>query len=204
MPFVPAENVAQVELRQRLDDQRVENTLYFLKTVPISIGDLETISDVMRLWWEEALAPQVSLDLTLVEVFVTDLTTDTSPTFSNSPSSPIPGEIAKEALPNNVALCVSFRTAGRGRSSRGRNYVAGLDIDSVLHNTVDPSRVEGIANAYQDITPRLDGLLFDWVVVSRFSGGVPRSAALVQPITSVIVVDPTVDSQRRRLPGRGT
>jgi len=46
-------------------------------------------------------------------------------------------------------------------------------------------------------------------VASRFSGvdgdgkPIPRTAGVVTPISNVIVVDRVLDSQRRRLPGRG-
>jgi hypothetical protein len=46
-------------------------------------------------------------------------------------------------------------------------------------------------------------------VASRFSGvdsngkPIPRSEGIGTPITSVTVVDPIIDNQRRRLPGRG-
>jgi hypothetical protein len=142
--------------------------------------------------------------VTLNEVYTTDLTTQTGPTDTLAYVTPIPGERAHESLPNNVALTVSFRTAARGRSARGRNYIAGLSDDQVLHNTVDASVASGLAAAYNDIPARLEGLGYGWVVVSKKSGGVPRVAGLARPVTTAIVVDRTVDSQRRRLPGRGT
>jgi len=48
-----------------------------------------------------------------------------------------------------------------------------------------------------------DGLGADWVVVSRFHDNAPRTAGVVSFINAATVVDATVDSQRRRLPGRG-
>ena len=48
-----------------------------------------------------------------------------------------------------------------------------------------------------------------WVIVSRYSGvdgdgrPVPRVAGVTTPVTNVVAVDGTVDSMRRRLPGRG-
>ena len=50
---------------------------------------------------------------------------------------------------------------------------------------------------------------YTWVVASRFSGvdaegdPIPRAAGITTPITTVLIVDNLVDSQRRRLSGRG-
>jgi hypothetical protein len=43
-----------------------------------------------------------------------------------------------------------------------------------------------------------------WVVASRITNGAPRVTGLSQPVTSWLVVDLAVDSQRRRLNGRGS
>jgi len=41
-------------------------------------------------------------------------------------------------------------------------------------------------------------------VISRQNAGVPLSPAVARDITQVIVTDDNIDSQRRRLKGRGT
>lgn len=204
MQFVPGSMVVEMELRQRLDGQRIENTLYFLGDEAPNVTTMRALAVAMGNWWQEAIAPLVSVDLTLNEIYTTDLTTQTGPTDTLAYTTPIPGEIAFESLPNNVSLAVSFRTAARGRSARGRNYMAGLTDDQVLHNTVEADVATSFANAYNNIPTRLEGLGYTWVVFSRFSGGLPRVAGLVRPVTTAIVVDRTVDSQRRRLPGRGS
>jgi hypothetical protein len=88
--------------------------------------------------------------------------------------------------------------------------VVGLTEDQVTANTVHTVTVNDYIAAYGLI---LTGALADdgvWSVVSRFSGvdpdtkkPIPRTTAVVTPIRSVVVVDATVDNQRRRLPGRG-
>jgi hypothetical protein len=45
--------------------------------------------------------------------------------------------------------------------------------------------------------------------VSRYSGigtdgkPIPRTEGIATPVTQVVITDHTIDSQRRRLPGRG-
>lgn len=113
-------------------------------------------------------------------------------------------------MPGNVTMSVSFRTALRGRSFRGRNYVAGLTEDQVAGNIFISTLSASWKAAYEAIAAAIASTGWTWVVVSRFSGvdavtkePIPRAAGVTTPVLSVIVVDDFVDSQRRRLAGRG-
>jgi hypothetical protein len=44
---------------------------------------------------------------------------------------------------------------------------------------------------------------YNLVVLSRISEGVPRDLALAQTVTGILTTDLFIDSQRRRLTGRG-
>jgi hypothetical protein len=81
--------------------------------------------------------------------------------------------------------------------------VPGIPKTAITANTVDSLTVSGIAAAYNQLLVVADGLGADWVVVSRFHDNAPRTAGVVSFINAATVVDATVDSQRRRLPGRG-
>jgi hypothetical protein len=75
----------------------------------------------------------------------------------------------------------------------------------VVGNTFDATKADNLVQAY------IDGILtnaditasWEMVVVSTVENKAPRASALVQPVTSVLYTDLTVDSQRRRLTGRG-
>lgn len=204
MPFVPVPNTALVEIRLQQDSQKVENTLYFeLGTGwdATSLGDLGTS---VITWWETFMSPLTSNTVVLREVVCTDLTSDIAPSIVSTPGTLVTGDDINEALPNNVSLAISFRTAGRGRSSRGRNYFVGITDEHVAGNTAESGFVSDLTAAY--LALGLGGS-FDvdaiWCVVSRFHNNAPRTTGIATPITSVSVVDDTIDSQRRRLPGRG-
>jgi len=204
MAFIPVDNCIGVELRMRLDSQRVENTLYFYKVTGWTAADLPVVFNALLVWWNTYYSVPVSNQLSLNEIKVTDLSSDVGFSFEIPTPTPKPtGDSAEPAAPNNVALCISFRTASRGRSSRGRNYVPGIPKTAITANTVDSLTVSGIAAAYNQLLVVADGLGADWVVVSRFHDNAPRTAGVVSFINAATVVDATVDSQRRRLPGRG-
>jgi hypothetical protein len=203
MPFIPVAGVAQAEIRMTWDDQKVENTLYFdFGTTPTS-GDLTTLGTDLLAWWTANIAPLTNQDVQLREIYLTDLTSATGAAVTVVPASPLFGEVNLDSLPNNVALCVSFRTAFRGRSFRGRNYVVGLSENQVSGSHVIETVSEQFVTAYEQLLSGGHAVSQTWVVVSRFTGNAPRTAGVATPIDTVLVVDSTVDSQRRRLPGRG-
>jgi hypothetical protein len=205
MAFVPVPDTILVEMRMLLDSQRVENTLYFRKTGGWIIADVTPLVNALIIWWQASLGAVLSTGLTLREIAVTDLSSLTGFSVSQTPPTPLPtGSDGGEHEPNNVALCVSFRTLSRGRSFRGRNYVTGLPESRVSGSFVSDATVAAIQAAYQ----LLPGIAVTagciWVVVSRFTAGAPRVTGITTEIDSVVVIDNVVDSQRRRLPGRGS
>jgi hypothetical protein len=168
-------------------------------------SDVDTLATELRSFWEDELAGHVVQDLELNEIYITDLTSNTAPTYTYPISPASTGDLAGAPLPSNCTFCVSFRTDGRGRSSRGRNYVAGLAESNVNGNVLDPVDADGIVAAYTNgilANVTLDGY-FTWVVLSQYENKQPRTNALAQPVLSVLYTDRIIDSQRRRLTGRG-
>lgn len=210
MPFVPITNCVESEIRMRLDSQKIENTLYWKKSTAWSAGDILTLGNNLLTWWPVYYAPFISSAVTLSEIYLTDLTSDTAGVLSVPAPAPHPaGDREAASLPNNVALTISFRSGQRGRSFRGRNYISGLSEDAVVLNTVDTGVVSDIESGYNALFDVASDSGCFWVIASRYSGvdtdgkPIPRVAGLTTDIISVLVVDPIVDSQRRRLPGRG-
>jgi hypothetical protein len=206
MVFVPAADTVKVDFRQTLYGQQISNTLYFRSIAgPFGVADVDTLTTELVQFWDIGLAPNLVEDLELRELYVTDLTTQTSPTWTYPVVPAGAGDLSVPGVPGNVTFCVSFRAAGRGRSSRGRNYIAGLAETDVTGNTYDGTRADSLVQAYIDgiLTNSDLTALWEMVVVSTVENKAPRSSALIQPVTSVLYTDLTVDSQRRRLTGRG-
>lgn len=204
MPFVPAVNTAMVELRQSYLEQRCENTLYFQFATAPSESDLLALGEAIYNWWASNVAPQVNENCGLQEVFVTDLTTDSSPAVSYIPGTLVFGANSSDPMPGGMSLAIKFSTNGRGRSSRGRNYVIGLSQNNVVGNSVLNDFVVAMVSAYNAILPVAEGIDVAWVVISRRHDNADRTTALRQPVTTVSATDSFIDSQRRRLAGRGT
>jgi len=204
MAFTPVINVLQVELRQRLFLQQVENTLYWLYGGAPTTSDANTLAAAVAGWWTAEMSPLLSQDLELHEVYVTDISSESGFTVSYTTGLPDAGGVPTAALPGNVAVSCTFRTINRGRSFRGRNYVAGIPEASVIGNTIDSGLVSGIGDAYTALIGLAGIASADWVVVSRYENGESRGFGIATPVVSALVVDNLVDSMRRRLTGRGT
>jgi hypothetical protein len=112
-------------------------------------------------------------------------------------------------MPGNCSPCISFHTGNRGRSFRGRNYLAGIPVNQVATSTFEETWANNVVDAYLQMKSDLGGADFTHVVVSRFSGveliagkkhSIPRVAGIATPVDSYSFTDRTIDSQRKRLP----
>ena len=83
MPFVAAPNTIMAEMRMLIGVNRLENVLYFQGSAGVNTTLMTTLGNNLANWWDASLTPQLSTQLQLVEVYLTDLTTQTSPTVSS-------------------------------------------------------------------------------------------------------------------------
>lgn len=211
MPFIPVPNTVEAEMRMNLDGQKIENTLYFYTASGPDLTNITQLASDLEGWWVSNCAPLLPVDVSLREIVITELTTSTGLQYTNSLTAPAAGTLGQPALPNNVSLAVSFRSAIRGRAYRGRNYVAALTEGQVTNSSVSQAVADAWAAAYNAIFTDVTNSPSTWVwaVVSRYFGvdsdgkPIPRTTGNAEPITTALVVDLTVDSMRRRLPGRG-
>lgn len=210
MPFIPVANTFLAEIRMLCAGQQIENTLYFRPQVESDDPSLAALGAHLLVWWNNFYAVAIPTAVSLREIHITDLTTATSAVHTQPAPAPAPtGDRPTAVLPNQDTLAISFRTALRGRSFRGRNYLAALAEGDVTESTVNAAvQVDALA-AYNNLLTGPIVADFEWVVVSRYSGvdaagkPIPRAAGIATPVVSVVIVDPIVDSQNRRLPGRG-
>jgi len=210
MPFIPVPNSALVELRYTANGQQVENTLWFdLGQVPAT-ADLQALVGATFGWWSDNVKPLQAAAVQLREIFATSMHSADGPIYTFAPSVAEFGTNNQPIQPGNVTLSISFRTAQRGRSFRGRNYAIGLTEPDTEANTVVGTKVTEWQAAYFELIALASAAGWTWCIASRFSGvdpvtkkPIPRETGVTSDVTGVIVVDGNVDSQRRRLTGRG-
>lgn len=203
MAYQPVENTVLAEFRYSLFGENVENTLHFHSQDGVTLANMQDLATFLDDWWATSIRPLQNTAVTFRELYLTDLTTQTSPTYTSTVNAGLAGlDGGGAGLPGSVTFCVSLRTNQRGRSGRGRNYFIGLAEDEVTANQVTAAKANAIILAYENLlVPALDPYVL--CVVSRQFNGVQRIEGLPQTVTSILYVDLDVDSQRRRLAGRG-
>lgn len=203
MQFIPFDRVAKLEAIFLADSQRVENVHHFwFETAPTQ-DDLEELAASYKTWWTTELGPHLSSALSLQLVKVTDLTIEDGMSIEYATGLPVSGSAASPMLPNNVTIALKWTTGRAGRSYRGRTYILGLREDIVSANLIDTVYGGQLVTAYQNLVVRNlsvnDAVM---VVASRFNNNLPRVTGLATVVTNCSL-DRGIDSQRRRLPGRG-
>jgi hypothetical protein len=204
MAYVPVPNTLQANVRFVLDGQQIENVLNFLFPAGTFTESSADIYDALNTAFWAVLRTQLSNQLVSTEVYMVDRTSNTGATATFPAFTSPSGNITATAESNQVAFCITHRTANRGRSFRGRTYISGLAKTNITQNTVDLSVANGLRDAFNDFRDLMQVAGTPLVVVSRKANGVDRTTGLATPITESLYRDRFVDSQRRRAPGRGT
>jgi len=212
MAFVPIAGGAEAVIHLQLAGQDIENTLWFVSELgTVTATDCQALGEALANWVDENYLPQLPEAVTGNFIAVRAQDVEGGPGFDVGLLGSA-GGIVDDPMPNEVTLAISFRTAGTGRGSRGRNYVAGLPRSNVTGNLVDSALITNLVTAYANINVQVAATGFVHAVMHRFSGftivdgkkvPTPPSAGVAQPVLAYIVADNVVDAQRRRGPGRG-
>jgi hypothetical protein len=114
--------------------------------------------------------------------------------------------ISGVALPTDTSIAVKKVTASLGRSGRGRVFWplwnSGFLVSPDKTNTAETGLITSALADFQTAV-ETGPPTCEMGIISQQIGGVVRGAGLFEPIVSWGVADQIVDSQRRRLLGRG-
>ncbi len=204
MAFIPVPNTVRISLVFSHEGQTIVNTVHASKSGGPSAGDLAALASSMQGWWVTYLAPYSSQNFCLQQVNVVDLSAADAPSYWLAVSPAECGTVAEEGWTANVAAVISFRSDFRGRNARGRMFVAGLKrsyLDSAVEMT--GACQTNLLIAAVNIAGALATSGFVQTIASRYFENAPRLAGVTYEVVSA-VVDAFLDSQRRRLAGRGT
>lgn len=204
MPFVPAPNIVQVEIRAVSDGQHIENRIMVDVLTEPTAEILSDLATAVWNWCDDSYSLQLPDQVSIEAVVATDMSSAEGGQVTVAPA-PLPGAVGGGALPLNATLCFSLRSTSRGRSARGRLYILALPATQVSQNTVGSTYTTNVTTILNGLKDTIDALGYVWSIVSYIHDNEPRVGGPVYfAVNNVIVVDRTVDSQRRRLPGRGT
>lgn len=205
MALPAAEGVTKAVLNFTWDQQLCANVMHFVEVGGVQAPDPQELAERLALWWEASVKVAVAQSVSLVSVSATDLSSDAEPGVIVTTGLPESGSVGQVSLPNNVSCVMSLRTGLRGRSFRGRIYHVGLAEGMVVDNRVSTVPLADLVGAYGLLTNLAGGggePVHQIAVLSYFANNALRSSPVATPVTSV-TSDGIIDSQRRRLPGRG-
>ena len=203
MPFIPNPDTVKVAVEYLMDGQELANIFHVDVGATVTEAIINLVLDEVVTWLTTELMPNLSDDCQVTAVTGRDVSSSTGMLIERPIDPFIDGGQAAGALPNNVALCATWFTPLAGRSYRGRTYIPGLDETNVTLSRIAGATATGFAIAMIELVNLIDAAGYALVVASYFSELAPRVTAVNTPITAV-GVNTVVDSQRRRLPGRGT
>lgn len=203
-PFIPAPGVFKVQLIYLYNSQRIENVFNVRSGGALLVADADRIEAVFANWWNVSARAQVTSQCSL-NLIVLDALDSASGLHKEYTSGWTPaGSGAGSAAPGNITSSVKLSTGLRGRSFRGRFYWPGLGTAFINGNQLNT----GVATAIQTSANLLRtnlaaGSPSDRLVVTSYrTGGSWRTTAVSTEVTAAST-HANVDSQRRRLSGRG-
>lgn len=202
MPFIPCPETCRAEMFMVADGQKMENVFHFRDHVPFTVERLEDVSVLLQNWATTRWALVASEHCSVVGFKITSLQNATAPVYEPTIGEAIPGLVAQDMLPLNVAAVVSWKTALRGRSYRGRTYHTGIPVTFVSGSLLLPVVQGSLVTEYSALLAAAISNDFQMVVCSLIHDNAVRLEGVATEIIS-LAVDAPLDSQRRRLPGRG-
>lgn len=201
-PYIPITDTIEAAVRFDINGTLAEIVFNFKWPTAVTTTVMQNLGTIIVDWILNTLAPDVTTGVTFNDVYLTDLTTSSSPAFSwltgTSANLPQSGGGSGTAVQNHTALVVSRRTPNRGRSYRGRTYIAGLrEVNLLTTNSWSSGTLSGFLAHYLALIVNTGLAGFTDVVVSRHSGGSPRVVGVTTPV-SAYSIDSEIGSQRRR------
>lgn len=204
LPFQSVPGGIEATVMFRLDNQVVENVLHFDNDLPPDLAKLQAVAEMVAAWVADNYIAPLSTSLSFFQVTAKSLVNQFDFVYDMPINPTIEGSATGNAMPNEVALCMSLRTGLAGQSERGRAYVPGIPVASVTQNLVSGTFASNMLAAWNELIIAAPAAGVTWAVLSRETAGAPRANGVLFEITSVTLVDLYVDSQRRRKPGNGT
>jgi len=203
-PYIPAANTARVDLVYTQFGQTMMNVLYWQFSAQPGLGELTDLLNNIKDAWLTHIDVNTSNTASVTLLRATDLTVEDGVGVEIDPAASMIGARTSEAEPGNVTAAVKFSTGRTGRSFRGRLYHIGLTTDQVVGNGLTGTVPAEIKSGWENFFTAIAGLSPNpnHVIVSLCHNKAWRTVAEVTQVLSYSV-DPNIDSQRRRLTGRG-
>lgn len=196
MAFIPFPSGAHVVVVFAAGQQSFTNGFYFRKA-DYTDADLEALAGCADTYWGGALLDVLSNECHYVESVAYDVRVQNG-TLRVANDGAGPGTQSGDMLPIQSALVLTHRTLNRGRSYRGRTYVAGLGEDKFDSGVYAPATVAAVVTICGNFFTQAQTLGWEPVVASYYTDGAPRSTAVGTLIEVTEARNGIPGTQRRR------
>lgn len=200
--FVPIPNCVSVQMVHLVQGQICENVYHVAVGAPPTSTSMNAIAAAFKTWWLAHLQAMEPTQVSVDNIIVTDLSSQLGGTVDYVTGLPISGTNATPTAPMNVTVAIKWLTGNRGRSYRGRSFHIQLRTDQYTGSVLNGTNAADLTTNYNALITAITAGGWMLAVASRIQNKVPRITGLATFITG-LAVDPVIDSQRRRLPGRG-
>ncbi len=208
MAFQRVANVGEYRMIYQLHGQVCENVLHIQHAIAPSAADLNTMVTALENWHALRAKPVQSINAALRTIAARSLDTVEAPATERGITANGEGGNVEAATPASVTLAIKLTTGLSGRSARGRVYHIGIPQGAVIGNEVTLGYRDQLLTVYGFLISDVAAAGGTLVVVSRYSGKGADGKALKRAMGRALAVtgvsgDIAIDSQRRRLNGRG-
>lgn len=203
--WIPAPLVARAVMRYYIYGQNIENVFTFTGNASWNSGSLLDLCVAMSTSWTSNLQDLLTGEVTLVDITATDLEEEDGAQATLAISAVGTSEQNGFETTGNTFV-IKFTTARVGRSYRGRMFwplLANNMVDNglIVSTAVANQLAVAVGNFFADVDSLANGV---HVITSYMNDCAWRTTAVATPVAAYAYTDLALDSQRRRLPGRGT
>ena len=194
--FIPDGVRVVIQAEETTDHTELLHVIHVrVPTPPPDYAACLSIAQIVATWWQNQYRSICNNKVTLRQVVATGM--NAVPAAQATVTSSVAGFLGGVPLTPSIALCLKLATNLTGRRQRGRVYLWPADV--------------GVLQDEQSfVAPYVAAAIGTWTTLGSAlaAGGYIWSIAslvdvALHPITRVVAVDTIIDSQRRRLAGRG-
>lgn len=210
-PFIPAPNTVSVEFMFILANSSLaENVIHIEKGAPYTLAQIQTLRTNIGSYWDSNLKNMYLDNIQFNRIRIKALDTNIAPMedYTWSPVKIGGRSAGGAALPNSICCALKLSTGLAGRSNRGRIYIPVTEsgaLQASFQNELDPTYASAIITIFTAFMAQITtwDATAHMVVTSFMTGGAWRATAVNHQVIACTFVDRHIDSQRRRLTGRG-
>lgn len=196
MTFVPGAHLARVLIISGSADVQWSNGLYFTRA-NFTQTHLEELVQTVRDTWATEMASFLSNSYATRGAIGYDMRASDAPTYTYTPGNHS-GTRTGQVLPIQNALVVTMYTSSRGRSGRGRLYVAGSTEETITNGVFTSGYVNDVVDGVIAVKDAAFAVGWNLVISSTQQDGVRLEERVNRLVTEITCRSGIPGNQQRR------